>query len=510
MGEGPKEACGITAIFSKFGEDISKRLVLLQEKLQHRGRDSAGIAIYNLLTSDIALHSGLGKVTKVFPPFFNFEEHDLISDRGIGHNRYGTSGEGHKDTIEGVQPVLIEWGGKKVAIAYNGNLPNAQRDILVKRVPVDMPEGADFDTVDIARAIVSARGENWEERIKNALSGISLAYSLTILTDTGELFGLRGPTGTWPLWVGEEDSTIIFASETRVDPKMFWSEVQPGELIKASRKGVERKQLFERQPQFRCVLHDMYGALADSKMSDNKTYGDFRFEAGRILARRHPIQADIYAGIPQSGIPMAEGYASELGKKTTEFITIRDFDRGFMGRDETEINAVISGKYIIRSPEIIKNKSVFLVDDSIIRGKTLGGDTRYGVKGVIALVRESGASKISLGIALSRFVNSCDMGYYIRADQLVALSKKKDGFYESVSEEEIAKRIGADKVYYQPLDGVYEAYETILGEKDILCTRCLGGQHPLDILNSYRSTFKTVPIQPSQQPIVIFSASQIK
>lgn len=496
----PQEACGITAILSKKGLPIAEELAGMQERLQHRGQDSAGISTFDRSLGIIGIYTALGLVDKVFPLGFDFMSAGLSGDRGIGHNRYGTSGETAKDDVSGAQPMVAEWNGRAVAIAYNGNLPESEREKLKRRIPPDLNGGPNFDTADIARAIVSAPGYSWEEKIRNGLDGVLLAYALTILTDTGEVFGLRGPTGHWPLWVGESDDRIIFASESRVNtaPGVKWSEVGPGELVKATTSGVMRKQLFLPQRSFRCSLHDMYGAKPDSRMTvrdeEPVLFGDVRRYAGRILAREHPIEADLYIGIPNTGLPIAEGYAEKLGKEATPGIIIKKSDlRAFIGKNDEEIRDLVNWNLAIKAENIekVRGEIVVTVDDSLIRGINAGGDPLNGdeeehpikrAKGYNCLLREAGAVAVHNLFALPRFVNGCDMGFYIRRGQLVALVRRDNGTYEVLNEEAIATRIGADSVGFLSLEGVQEAYKWAFGNRDVACMHCMGQPHPLDIV----------------------------
>lgn len=496
----PQEQCGVTAIYSKKGQEVTRTIPSMQHSLQHRGFDQAGMAVYN--KGDIIRHVGQGKVFEVFPLGFDFEEHGLVSDRGIGHNRYGTSGENNKDDVGGAQPIIGEYQGRKLAIAYNGNLPDEVRQKLKLRVPQEL-QNTVFDTEDIVNAIVCAEGNNWEERIKNGLDGIDLAYSLTLLTDDGRVFGLRGPSGTWPLWYLETEDEIIFSSESRVfkeDEKARWKEVMPGELVEAAPEGVLKRKIFEQTSQlFRCVLHDDYGAREDSLMTEGVPYAAFRRELGRELAREHPIDVDLIVGVPHTGLVMAEGYADQLNRKSTVLITKNgenkeSEDRGFIAQNLDQTSTIVSRKYKVDSQQA-KGKRVLLIDDSLIRGKTMGGDPQKGLKGVIALVREAGAKEVHLAVTLPKFVEGCDMGYYIRKEQLVAIANNGDGHYRELSEQEIAKIIGADSVHFLSIDGVKRAYNKVLGKSDVACMACMGKEHPLKkILKAKASAMKEIDV----------------
>lgn len=484
-----QEACGITASFSKIGGLISPMIPSLQDRLQHRGYDSAGMATYT--NGKINTYVGQGRVNEVFPANFNFGECGLLSDRAIGHNRYGTSGGDNKDDMRGSQPVVGEYRGRKLAIAYNGNLPDEVRHELKLRIPKELRDSM-FDTEDIAYAIVSARGETWEEKIENGLIGIDLAYSLTILTDDGRVFGLRGPSGTWPLWYGETNDKIIFASETRVynDEDIKWKEVGQGELAEATPNGVLKRKIFEEVPLLRCGLHDAYGAKEDSLIVEGITYAKFRRELGRELAREHPINADLIVGVPNTGLVMAEGYAEELGRKSTVLIMKNGKNkesnyRSFIAQSLDKTIIIVDRKYVV-DDKLARGKTVLLVDDSLIRGKTMGGDPEKGLKGVIRRVREAGAKRVYLALALSKFLDGCDMGYYIKKDQLVAVMEDGRGGYVELSEWEMARIVGSDSVSFLSANGIKRVYEKILGKKNVACMACMGQPYPLDIIRSRR------------------------
>ena len=494
---GPREACGITAVFSKTGDkNISTMTPCLQNELQHRGFDQAGIAVWN--NGKINVHVGQGKVLEVFPKNFPFEEKGLVGDRAIGHNRYGTSGGDNKDDTRGAQPAIGEYEGRRLALAYNGNLPDEMRQKLKLRIPEELRNSM-FDTEDIANAIVSAEREAWEEKIKNALSGIELAYSVTLLTDDGRVFGLRGPSGTWPLWYGETDNKIIFVSETRAyqDENIEWQEVKPGELVEATSNGVVKRKIFEeRTPLSRCSLHDVYGAKEDSLMTEGIAYAVFRKELGRELAREHPlVDVDLIVGVPNTGLVMAQGYAEEFGRKSTVLIEKNEENkeseyRGFIAKNVEETIRIVSKKYKIPNPELARDQTLLLIDDSLIRGKTMGGDPKKGLKGVVGFVRDAGAKEVHLAVVLPKFVNECDMGYYIRRDQLVALVRDENGNYKELSEQDIASIIGADSVHFLSVDGVKRAYEKIFEQKGVACMACIGQPHPLDVIKDKNNGLK--------------------
>jgi len=235
------------------------------------------------------------------------------------------------------------------------------------------------------------------------MKDVSMAYSIAVLTDEAELYGLRGRSGTWPLRVGESEDTILFSSETRIakDPDIKWSEVQPGELVKATTRGVERKQLFEPfERRFQCSLMDAYGARYDSMMTDELTYGAFRELIGRKMAEVFPIEADMYVGIPETGLAMVQGYTQIVGKEPAELFKKNESIKSFIAKNNEEINDIIQGTYYL-NPEIDLTgvESVVLLDDTMIRGNTS--------RALTAMLHEAGVRDVHW-IVLDRFENDCD------------------------------------------------------------------------------------------------------
>lgn len=498
--ERKQEACGITAAVSKRGVHIAPFIARMQVELENRGRDSAGISVFNSSERKITTYRQLGRPSEVLGSNFNFTEHKLYGDRGIGHNRYGTSGGDAKNDIEGSQPMHAQWKDRRLAIAYNGNMPESLLIKLRDKIKNSLGYIPDtkFDTQAILYAIVSAEGDTWPDRIRNALRGIDMAYSITMVTGEGNVYGLKGPSAHWPLLVGESEDAIVLASETSVGKDMKWREVQGGELVEITPDGIISEQLFYPEREFRCILHDFYGAKRNSIMTikDGKPipYEDLRFKAGQLLAHEYPREADLYIGIPETGLDYVEGYVNEISKYSTPAITKLNGDRSFMGKTEKEIHTVINSKYAVWNSDMVRGKTVVTIDDSNIRGKTAGGSPLRDVfgnngsvkeaKGYVDLLREAGASRVDCLFALPKFVEGCDMGYYILKEQEVALAKDTNGKYIELSFLEIANRIGADSVYYLSIGSVKEAYEWV--GKDGICTNCVGGKHPLDIIEEER------------------------
>lgn len=487
--EKPQEECGITLGLSKTDNPITPLISLMEDKLQHRGSDTAGIVAFHSPTGQFELHKGPGKVLEVFPQPFNPMGGRLLSDRAAGQNRYATSEKsGDKDDISGSQPIIVEYEDKKLAIVYNGNLTDEDRAKLRKGIPDDLREEDTFDTVDIGHAIISAPGNDLAEQIRNGLKGINFGYSIGVIGDDGRMFGLRSPGGTWPLMVGETDSEFIMASETRVDQvvgkKVAWSEVRRGELVEMTKDGLIRNQIFEPVAERVCSLHAMYGARGDSMMTENGvTYSEFRQELGRELAHESPVwEADLIVGVPQTGLDIAIGYAEALNKQPSNILKLRQTDRTYIAKNLDESTAILSGKFLLENPEQVKGKKAVIVEDSMIKGLTMGGNPEKNAKGIVQMFREAGASEVHIRTIMGKFIKGCDTGYVIRKDQLIAMMRQEDGSYLELTEEQIAEKVGADSFKVLSIEGAKKIYGKKAGNEDMACFACVGGQHPAEEL----------------------------
>lgn len=472
---GPREKCGVVARVSKDGSSVLPLLKNDLILLQHRGVDSAGVAY----SADgiIGVNKGLGRVEEALPDIA------AISDRGVGHTRYGTDESGGiKDGLSKASPIVISHNGRSLALSHNGNIPDELRAILRSRIPSDMEKQPELDSADLTRAIVSSEGQNWEERMKNALSDIPLAYSLTMLTDDGTIFGLRSPSGTWPLWFGEGNNEIVIASENRVQKGIRWREVMPGELIKIDKNNnVTVQQLFESVGQFRCALNDVYIAKSDSDINENLSYEEFRKSLGRQLALENPQfrNMDLILGVPDGATHIAEGFAEEFGRKQDLLLKKNGDSRGFISKDVEEAKAIAEGKYIIDNPELIGGKEAVVIDDSFIKG--------VSAEVVVRLLEKAGIGKIHLAFALPMFVNDCDQGVFIRRWLLKALREDSG----TKTNDELAKEVGVESITFMSKDGLGSVYFEAFGEKDIACMACMGEEHPLKkILKAKASVMK--------------------
>lgn len=493
--QGPQEACGITAILSKDGSPVSQYIGPMQGMLKRRGHDAAGIASLDGGSGKINIYKSLGSVAEVFPPDFDYAAHGVLSDMAIGHNRYTTDEKDNEKSLQDAQPLLVEGNGSVLAVAYNGNLPQDQRDILISRLPDEL-KSEKLDTRIIANAIVHAEGESLEEKVKNGMEGVDRSYNLTLMNEDGEIGAVRGTSGTMSLWVGESAKYTIVASETIVDTvedidDMTWRLMRPGEFVKATKEGATSVQLYDASDKIeRCSLQDIYTLAREGWLVPGLKVKDFRYEVGRTLARKGLKEVDIVASVPKGGDDIAKGFADELGVELTEVLVAHDGNT-FIGNSEQAILEMIGKKQRLPNPQLVKGRSVRLIEDSVIRGNTSGGDRqerkndngswKERVKGFVELVRDAGATEVHVTAALPKFVNGCDLGYYIKEGQLVALMKNAEGEYDVLSDQEVAEAIGADSLTYLGIDELESLYDNLVGEKP--CTRCFFRNRPVDIFS---------------------------
>lgn len=473
----PKEKCAIVGLVSFTGRDVGEDLAIALRRMHNRGQEGTGIAIYNpTVESPFRVARFDGKPTDVWAdPEAVLEQFDLNGAVGIGQDRYVTSGRGDSSRFH--QPFMATHNGRTMVLAHNGNIPLEYLAKLREELPDNVIPEADTDSEILALRIASADGETWEDKIRNGLTGVVGAYSLTIATDAGELFGIRDPFGIRPLVYADTEDGAVIASETNgIDEMVTFSrrQIEPGEMVRITKDGaVDFKRLFEERAQRHCINEGVYLSHRNSKRDDDSFYS-MRYSMGQALASEKMVGLDsIIVGVPGSATEIAAGYAEALGRaQNQDLLRIRDKDevtRSFMMDDEVEREMLLATKFTVS--EEVSGREIVLVDDSIIRG----GTTRV----IVNALREKGASKITVLSASPRFIDVCDLGLDIAGqDELIALKLDENGEYVERTNQEIAEQIGADEVYYLSLGALVEAQN---GKIDEFCTHCLTSEHPYDI-----------------------------
>lgn len=435
-----REKCGIFAAKTKNAE---KRAYYALLALQHRGQESTGISVWQ---GSIKTHKGPGLVNEVFK---NDVLDKLSSNLAIGHVRYSTFGG-----LNEVQPLEVEYNGLKLSLAHNGTLTNYSllREDYERFYSFKTSIDSELLGVSFLRHYLENKDEF--EAMKEVFREIRGAYSVSMLFD-GRIVVGRDPLGFRPLAFGFGDGHY-FASESSA-LEMFGLEirdVKPGEVFVID-EGLESKVL-TKENHSHCVFEYIYFARPDSIIEGRNVYR-VRLELGKQLAREDYVEGDIVIAVPDSGRAAAIGYSLECGIPYEEgLIKNRYIGRTFIMPQQALRDLSVQLKL---SPvkEVIKNKRVILIDDSIVRGTTM--------KRIVTMLRNAGAGEVHVRIASPPIRYPCYMGIDIPSRyELIASWKSVGG---------IAREIGADSLRYLSLEGLIKA----VGLKD-LCLACLNGKYP--------------------------------
>ncbi|MFZ0433655.1 MAG: amidophosphoribosyltransferase [Candidatus Acidiferrales bacterium] len=445
--------CGVFGIFGN--PEAAKLTYLGLYALQHRGQESAGIAS----TDGSAVHivKSMGQVQEIFTPETIAR---LPGAAAIGHTRYSTTGD---TSLMNAQPVVIDCNKGKLALGHNGNLTNALelRRKLEHRGSIFQTTS---DTEVIVHLIARSTARNLSGAIADALNQVEGAYSLVILTPD-ELYAIRDPRGFRPLALGRLDGAWVAGSETcafdLIDAE-YVREVEPGEMVRISRAGVESIHFAPEKPRQMCVFEHVYFSRPDSIVF-GRPVNLSRERLGRLLAREHPVEADMVAPVPDSGVPAAIGYAAESGIPF-RMALIRNH---YVGRTFIEPSQAIRdfGVRLKLNPvrRMLEGQRVILVDDSIVRGTTS--------RKIVRMVREAGAAEVHVRISCPPTISPCYYGVDTpRREELIAAQK---------SVEEIRAFLGADTLGYASLASLREAVDDTQGH---FCTSCYTGCYPTDLV----------------------------
>ncbi|MFC1885953.1 amidophosphoribosyltransferase [Thermodesulfobacteriota bacterium] len=452
--EKPREACGIFGIHDH--PDAAKLCYFGLYALQHRGQESAGIAVE--CDESVVSHKGMGLVSDVFDGA-HLEE--LCGKNAIGHVRYSTTGS---SILVNAQPFVVNHRKKSYAIAHNGNLVNAH---ILKR---ELEEaGSIFQTTMDSEIVLHIFVKNlihgFEEALIRTVSKIKGAYSMVMLTSRGELIGIKDPNGIRPLCLGKLNGNYILASETCALDLVnaeFVRELDPGEIVIIGKDGI--KSLKSPNASYRtfCIFEFIYFARPDSTFFGKNVY-QTRKAHGRRLAEEAPVDADLVMPFPDSGMYAALGY-SETSGIPFELAMIRNH---YVGRTFIQPTQSMRdfGVRVKLNPikELLKGKEIIIIEDSIIRGTTV----RTRVKSLRGL----GVKKVHLRVAGPPHRFPCHYGIdFSTRGELIAASK---------STEELRDFLNLDSLYYLSLEGLLDS--TGLDDPHHnFCKACFDGQYPVE------------------------------
>src|SRR5215204_6246966 len=487
--ESPKEECGVIGIFAP-DEDVARMAFFGLYALQHRGQEAAGIAVADGQT--ISMYKGVGLVSQVFTATTMAE---LKGHYAIGHTRYSTTGS---SLLRNAQPFMIETIHGPLALAHNGNLVNSaelRNELMEHGVGLSSSSDTEVMTMILARN----GGSTWEERIKTAMKKWVGAYSLVILTRDC-VYAVRDPWGFRPLCIGLLPSGgHAVASETGA-LQTFGCEairdVKPGEVVSLSNSALKVMQaVLPMEPSAMCIFEHIYfarpgqtwdglnvhhvrqrlgeelaGEVLNGRGTDERMLST---NASQTDARINPTDrfADVVIPVPDSSIPAAVGFSRVTGITYNDgFIKNRYVGRTFIEPTDSLRKRGVALKFnVIR--ENVLDKRVIMIDDSIVRGNTMGP--------LIKLLRSAGAKEVHVAITCPPIAHPCFMGVDMgRHEDLIAHKRTVD---------EIREYVGADSLYYLSVDGMMRA----LQRTDGFCQACFTGQYPIPVdLSNVKTGFE--------------------
>jgi len=473
---GPQDACGVFGVWAP-GEEVAKLTYFGIYALQHRGQESAGIAVSN--GKQILVYKDMGLVSQVF------DESTLESLKGsiaIGHARYSTTGS---SVWQNAQPTFRPTATGSVALGHNGNLTNTHEltELLAERTANKTQpdnggkngksggEGATSDTGVMTSLLASYDDRSVEEAALEVLPKLRGAFSMVFM-DESTLYAARDPQGIRPLVLGRLERGWVVASETAaldIVGASYVREIEPGEFLAIDENGLRSERFAQADPKG-CLFEYVYLARPDTTIASQKVF-TVREEIGRRLARSAPVEADLVIPVPESGTPAAIGYAKESGIPFGQGLV----KNSYVGRTFIQPSQTIRqlGIRLKLNPlrDVISGKRLVVVDDSIVRGNTQ--------RALIAMLRQFGAAEVHVRISSPPVKWPCFYG--------IDFASRAELIANGASVEEICRAIGADSLAYVELDELIDATNIA---KDNLCRACFDGIYPIalpedDLIGKY-------------------------
>lgn len=451
----PKEECGVFGIYGP-GLDVSRLTYYGLYALQHRGQESAGIAVTD--GHGIRLHKNMGLV----PEVFSEDVLERLTGRmAVGHVRYSTTGS---SLAVNAQPLVGYYAKGMIALAHNGNLTNIAelRSSLASN-------GSVFQTTNDSEVIVNLIARYNQSEIEDAILKCMLdikgAYSLVVMTED-KLVGVRDPYGVRPLCIGKMGGAYILASEScaldTIGAELI-RDVEPGEIVVIDEKGITSIKKMAAKRQAMCIFEFIYLARPDSVI-DTFQVNQLRREMGRQLAREYPVDVDIVISVPDSGTAAARGYAEESGIPFEEgLMKNRYIGRTFIQPNQ-EMRALAVRLKLNPIKNVLRGKRVLMIDDSIVRGTTSGK--------MVAMVKEAGAKEVHMCVSSPPILYPCYYG--------IDTSARKELIASRMSIEEIRTFIGADGLHYLSQEGLLKVFGKD-NTQTTFCTACFDGDYPIEI-----------------------------
>jgi amidophosphoribosyltransferase len=451
----PRHECGLVGISSP-GDDVARLAFFALYAQQHRGQEGAGIAVSGG-PDGAAIHKDVGLVSQVFDAD-NLGH--LAGDHAIGHVRYSTTGS---STVRNTQPFLADTQHGTLAVAHNGNLVNIA-DLRAELLQRGYPLAASSDTEVFLVMLAGAHGASWEDRIERCMPAWQGAYSLLLLADD-RVIGVRDPWGFRPLSAGRlPTGNWTLASETCALRTLGCTdihEVAAGEIVTIQGSTLTRRRSLLTAPaEARCTFEFVYFSRPDSTWDDRSVH-QVRQRLGEQLAREWPAEADVVVAVPDSSTPAAIGFSRVSGIEINDgLIKNRYIGRTFIQPTAGLRRMGVALKFNAL-PENLLGKRVVLIDDSIVRGTTMGP--------IIELIRNAGATEVHVRITCPPITHACFMG--------VDMGQDGDLVSAEMSVEELRAHVGADSLAFLSLDGMMQS----IGRTSGYCNACFTGDYPISI-----------------------------
>ncbi len=453
-----REECGIFGIFDRNQKlDVAKLTYFGIFALQHRGQESAGIAVTN--GKNILIYRDLGLVSEVFNEGIL---NTLQGTAAIGHVRYSTAGA---NNWENSQPILNQYSGKSFALAHNGHLTNqselkehlSSKSLLLKNRDADS---------HLLCQLISATGEkDIEKALEKVVLQIKGAFCLVILTEN-KLIGIRDGRGFHPLVLGklkENEGSYVIASEDGALPLIdaqYIREIQPGEMVVIEKNLCKSRQIIPCKQKALCVFEHIYFARPDSNVFDENV-AVVRERIGQKLAKEHPVDADMVISVPDSGRFAALGYSQKSGIPYQEGLV----KNPYVGRTFIQPNQILRehSVKVKLSPVsgIVKGKRIVMVDDSIVRGTTS--------RKLVKLLKNAGAKEVHVRISSPPVHYPCHYG--------IDTPNREELWATRFSVEQIRQWIEADSLGYISLEGLTHVFRK--NKPSDFCTACFSGKYPI-------------------------------
>ncbi|MBE6470735.1 MAG: amidophosphoribosyltransferase [Coriobacteriaceae bacterium] len=457
-----EEACAVFGVYAP-GEDVARLTCFGLQALQHRGQESAGIAVGDGET--ILIHKDLGLVDQVFD-----EEtlSHLAGDIAIGHTRYSTAGGGGWTAA---QPHVSAIDDELIALAHNGTLVDTkpQRAWLANE-GVQLYSHTDSEVAARTIGVDTRRTGHIRSGIRLMMQQLHGAYAIVLVTPTA-LYAFRDPNGIRPLSLGRLPGNRgwVVASETCGLDAIgadFVRDIEPGEILKVSADGVESEQGVAPSRRASCIFEYVYFARPDSIIDGEVVY-HARRRMGRILAGEAPADADLVLGVPDSGIPPAIGYAERSGIPYADAIVKNRYVGRTFIQPTQEMRQMGIRIKLNPLPSLIRGKRLVVIDDSIVRGNTS--------KRLVAMLRAAGAAEVHLRIVSPEVLWPCFYGIDTDTqDQLISANMTHD---------DVCTYIGCDSLAFISLAGLHRA---VRADHAGFCDACFSGDYPTPIPESLK------------------------